>query len=77
MKYSALKVFFQGLSGNKGWIPMWREPTPQQKYDIVIVGGGGHGLATAYYLAKEFKEKKLLFLKRVGSVQVILVGIPQ
>ena len=69
MKYSALKVFFQGLSGNKGWIPMWREPPPQKKYDIVIVGGGGHGLATAYYLAKEFKEKKIAVLEKgwIGS----------
>ena len=69
MKYSALKVFFQGLSGNKGWKPMWREPEPQNKYDIVIVGGGGHGLATAYYLAKEFKEKKVAVLEKgwIGS----------
>ena len=69
MKYSALKVFFQGLLGNKGWTPMWREPTPQKKYDIVIVGGGGHGLATAYYLAKEFKEKNIAVLEKgwIGS----------
>ena len=69
MKYSALKVFFQGLLGNKGWTPMWREPTPKKKYDIVIVGGGGHGLATAYYLAKEFKEKNIAVLEKgwIGS----------
>ena len=48
---------------------MWREPAPQKKYDIVIVGGGGHGLATAYYLAKEFKEKKIAVLEKgwIGS----------
>ena len=48
---------------------MWREPEPQNKYDIVIVGGGGHGLATAYYLAKEFKEKKVAVLEKgwIGS----------
>ena len=48
---------------------MWREPTPQKEYDIVIVGGGGHGLATAYYLAKEFKEKKIAVLEKgwIGS----------
>ncbi len=48
---------------------MWREPTPQKNYDIVIVGGGGHGLATAYYLAKEFKEKKIAVIEKgwIGS----------
>ena len=69
MNYSALKVFFQGLSGNKGWKPMWREPEPQDEYDIIIIGGGGHGLATAYYLAKEFGVKKVAVLEKgwIGS----------
>ena len=69
MKFSALKIFLQGLSGNKGWSPMWREPVPKADYDIIIVGGGGHGLATAYYLAKEFKEKKIAVLEKgwIGS----------
>jgi heterotetrameric sarcosine oxidase beta subunit len=40
------------LFGNKGWTPAWREPAPKAEYDVVIIGGGGHGLATAYYLAK-------------------------
>ena len=53
MRYSAFKVFLQRLTGNKGWKPVWREPDPKPEYDIVIVGGGGHGLSTAYYLAKE------------------------
>ncbi|WP_371224552.1 sarcosine oxidase subunit beta family protein [Roseovarius sp. 2305UL8-3] len=54
MRYSGFKVFLQGLTGNKGWGPAWREPDPKPEYDIVIIGGGGHGLAAAYYLAKEF-----------------------
>ena len=53
MRYSALKIFAQALSGNRGWKPVWREPEPKAEYDIIIIGGGGHGLATAYYLAKE------------------------
>ena len=69
MNYSALKIFFEGLSGNKGWKPMWREPEPKTKYDIIIIGGGGHGLATAYYLAKEFGVKKVAVLEKgwIGS----------
>lgn len=52
-KYSAFSIFKQGLSGNKDWKPVWREPEPKAHYDVIIVGAGGHGLATAYYLAKE------------------------
>ena len=54
MRYSAWKIFKEGLTGNKGWKPVWREPEPKAEYDIVIIGGGGHGLSTAYYLAKEY-----------------------
>ncbi|KNG93453.1 sarcosine oxidase subunit beta family protein [Pseudaestuariivita atlantica] len=54
MRYSAWQILKEGLTGNKGWKPVWREPEPKAEYDIVIIGGGGHGLSTAYYLAKEF-----------------------
>ncbi len=53
MRFSGLRVLKEGLTGNKGWSPHWRDPEPKAEYDIVIVGGGGHGLATAHYLAKE------------------------
>jgi sarcosine oxidase subunit beta len=53
MQYSGLQVLWQGLTGNRGWTPAWRDPDPKPEYDIIIIGGGGHGLATAYYLAKE------------------------
>jgi len=53
MKYSALAVVRNALSGNKSWPSAWRTPEPKPTYDVIIVGGGGHGLATAYYLAKE------------------------
>ena len=52
MGYSAWKIFVEGLKGNTGWQPAWRRPDPRPSYQVLIVGGGGHGLATAHYLAK-------------------------
>ena len=52
MKYSIFSLARNALSGHKNWQPAWRSPDPKPEYDVIIVGGGGHGLATAYYLAK-------------------------
>jgi hypothetical protein len=40
--------------GHRGWRPVWRSSAPKEFYDFVIIGGGGHGLAAAYYLAKKY-----------------------
>lgn len=64
MRYSGLKVISEALRGHKGWSAQWRDPEPQSHYDFVIIGGGGHGLATAYYLAKEFGEKRIAVLEK-------------
>ena len=64
MKYSGFKVLWEGLKGNTGWKPLWRNPDPKKNYDIIIVGGGGHGLATAYYLAEKFKITNIAVVEK-------------
>ncbi|MGE4372971.1 MAG: sarcosine oxidase subunit beta family protein [Xanthobacter sp.] len=52
MRYNFLSLAANALSGHRSWKPAWRDAAPKTVYDVVIIGGGGHGLATAYYLAK-------------------------
>lgn len=52
--YSAWNLFKHACSGHKDWPQQWRSPEPKSQYDVVIIGGGGQGLATAYYLAKKY-----------------------
>lgn len=64
MRYSAFRVLKEALTGHKGWQPLWRNPDPKPAYDYVIVGGGGHGLATAYYLARTFRKARIAVLEK-------------
>jgi methylglutamate dehydrogenase subunit A len=72
MKYSVFSVIQQALRGQKDWKPVWRMPDPQPEYDIIIIGGGGHGLSTAYYLAKNHGLKNIAVLEKnyIGSGNV-------
>ncbi len=63
-RYNALNVFWNGLTGNKNWDRAWRDPEPKPKYEVIIVGAGGHGLATAYYLAKNHGITRVAVLEK-------------
>ncbi|MCB6183090.1 FAD-dependent oxidoreductase, partial [Leeia sp. TBRC 13508] len=62
-RYSLWSLFKQGLKHNKGWEPAWTSPQLKPSYDVIIIGGGGHGLATAYYLAKNHGVKNIAVLE--------------
>jgi len=64
MRFSGWQVIKQGLTGNKGWQAQWRNPEPKPYYDIILIGGGGHGLSTAYYLAKKYGLKNIAVLEK-------------
>ena len=63
-RYSAWSLFRQGLAGHTGWKPAWRKAAPRGEYDALVVGGGGHGLATAYYLARNHGLSRVAVLER-------------
>lgn len=63
-RYSAFGLLRGALNGQKHWQPAWRDPEPKAHYDIVIIGGGGHGLATAYYLAKVHGLRNIAVLEK-------------
>jgi sarcosine oxidase subunit beta len=72
VRYSAFRLIAEALRGNRGWTPAWRDAEPRAAYDAVIVGGGGHGLATAYYLAKVHGLRDIAVLEKgwIGSGNV-------
>jgi sarcosine oxidase subunit beta len=64
VKYSAWSLLRGALSGQRHWPAAWRDASPQPSYDIIIVGGGGHGLAAAYYLAKNHALTRVAVIER-------------
>ncbi|MBT7545105.1 MAG: FAD-dependent oxidoreductase, partial [Kordiimonadaceae bacterium] len=65
-RYSVFSLIKNALSGHKNWKRAWRAPEPKSYYDVIIIGGGGHGLATAYYLAKEHGIRRVAVLEKGG-----------
>ncbi len=63
-RYSIFSLIRNGLSHHEHWGRAWHSPEPRQEYDVVIVGAGGHGLATAYYLAKVHGVRNVAVLER-------------
>ncbi len=63
-RYSPLTILREGLGDHKGWPQAWRKVKPQPAYDFIVVGGGGQGLATAYYLARTHRRRPIAVIEK-------------
>ena len=63
-RFSGLSLLWNSLGGHRNWRAQWRRAAPQAEYDAVIIGGGGHGLGTAYYLAAEHGYTRVAVLEK-------------
>ena len=62
--YSIFSLVKNAFSNHQDWEVAWKDPEPKKEYDVIIIGGGGHGLATAYYLAKEHGITNVAILEK-------------
>ena len=73
-----MKLIKEAFNNNNGWEKTWKNPTLKKRImTFLIIGGGGHGLATAFYLASEFKEKNCSYRKKEILVLAMLEEIQQ
>ncbi|MGH6814145.1 MAG: sarcosine oxidase subunit beta family protein [Hyphomicrobiaceae bacterium] len=72
-RYSVFRLLRESLRGHTGWERAWRDPAPKPSYDAIVIGGGGHGLASAYYLAKNHAMTDIAVLER-GALGLGNVG---
>ena len=63
-KYSVFNLIKNAFSSHENWEVAWKDPAPKKSYDVIIIGGGGHGLATAYYLAKEHNITNVAIIEK-------------
>ncbi|TIX35328.1 MAG: FAD-dependent oxidoreductase, partial [Mesorhizobium sp.] len=63
-RYSAFSIFRNALSGQKNWQRAWRAAEPKPSYDVIVIGGGGHVLATAFYLAENHGIRNVAVLEK-------------
>ena len=73
-KYSIFNLIKNAFSNHQKWDLAWKDPTPKKEYDVVIIGGGGHGLATAYYLAKEHNITNVAIILNVFLLNFFYYG---
>ena len=76
-KYSIFSLVKNAFSYHENWQKVWKDPIIKKEYDAVIIGGGGHGLATAYYLAKRHNMTNIAVVEKDGLVVVTLEEILQ
>ena len=70
-KYTIFSLINHSLSYHENWQPAWRSPEPKKEYDAIIIGGGGHGLTTAYYLAKNHRITNIAII----AIGCVIVGV--
>jgi len=76
-RYSAFSLVKHAMGHHLNWQRVWRNPEPKRHYDVIVIGGGGHGLATAYYLAKVHGLKNIAVIEKGYLGGAIRVAIPR